>query len=128
MIVDTSVVVAIVHREPDFEELVERIGAAPAVGIGTPTLVEAGIVVEARLQIDSQSLLDRLLSDFEITRVPFGEQHWREAVRAFRRYGRGRHPAQLNFGDCMAYATAQLAGEPLLFVGDDFIKTDITPA
>jgi len=128
MILDTSAIVAIVYREPDFDDLVARIGAASAVGIGTPTLVEAGIVIEARLNIDSQSLLDRLLADFEITRVPFGEQHWREAVRAFRRYGRGRHSAQLNFGDCMAYATARLAGEPLLYVGDDFAKTDITPA
>ena len=60
--------------------------------------------------------------------VPFGELHWREAVDAYRRYGKGRHPAALNFGDCMTYAVASLAGEPLLFIGEDFSLTDLEPA
>jgi ribonuclease VapC len=128
VILDSSAIVAIVHREPGFETIAAKIGAASAVGIGTPTLLEAGIVIEARLGVDAQSLLDRFMADFEVTRVPFGEQHGREALRAFRRFGRGRHPAALNFGDCMAYATARLAGEPLLYVGEDFSRTDITPA
>lgn len=128
MILDSSAIVAIVHREPGFRDLIDKIGTAPAVGIGTPTLVETGIVIEARLGIDAQSLLDRFLADFEITRVPFGDQHWQEALRAFRRFGRGRHEAQLNFGDCLAYSTAKLTAEPLLCVGDDFGKTDIPAA
>ncbi|MEX2554466.1 MAG: type II toxin-antitoxin system VapC family toxin [Actinomycetota bacterium] len=57
--------------------------------------------------------------------VPFGENHWQEAVEAFERYGRGRHDASLNFGDCMSYAIARLAGEPLLCTGRDFVRTDL---
>ncbi len=128
MILDSSAIVAIVHREPGFETIVGKIAEASPVGIGTPTLLEAGIVIEARLGMDAQAILDRFLADFEVTRVPFGEQHWREALRAFRRFGRGRHAAQLNFGDCMAYATARLADEPLLYVGEDLSRTDLTPA
>jgi ribonuclease VapC len=69
-----------------------------------------------------------MLEEFNIDEVPFDEQHWRAAVTAFRRFGRGRHPAQLNFGDCLTYAVAKLAGEPLLFVGGGFAKTDLEPA
>ncbi len=61
----------------------------------------------------------------DIEEIPFGSVHWREAVDAFRRFGRGRHPAGLNFGDCLTYAVASLSGEPLLFVGDSFAKTDL---
>lgn len=64
----------------------------------------------------------------EAPAVAVGEEHWREAVTAFDRFGRGRHEAQLNFGDCMAYAVARLAGEPLLCAGTDFAKTDLTLA
>jgi ribonuclease VapC len=60
--------------------------------------------------------------------VAFGEREWKAAVRAFLKFGRGRHPASLNFGDCLAYASASIAGDTLLFVGDDFAKTDIAPA
>jgi ribonuclease VapC len=71
------------------------------------------------------AVLDRFLRDFQVTPIAFGELHWLEALEAFRRFGKGRHPAALNFGDCMSYATAKLAGRPLLFVGDDFTRTDI---
>ena len=66
--------------------------------------------------------------DFEVTRIPFGEHHWREALAAYRRYGRSRHSANLNLGCCIAYATARLAGEPLPFVGEDLSQTDIEAA
>lgn len=128
MIVDSSVIVAIVHREPGYSDLVEKLANAPFAAIATPTLLEAGIVIEARLGIDGEAVLDRFLTDFEVTRIPFGEHHWREALAAYRRYGRSRHPAALNYGDCIAYATARLAGEPLLFVGEDFAKTDLESA
>ncbi len=128
MIVDSSVIVAIVRREPGYADLVEKLGGATSIAIATPTLLEAGIVIEARLGIDGEAVLDRFVSDFEVARVPFGEHHWREALAAYRRYGRSRHPAGLNYGDCIAYATARLADEPLLFVGEDFAKTDIEPA
>lgn len=128
MILDTSAIVAIALREPGFERLVDRLRSANTIGIGTPTLVEAGMVLSARLGVEPQALLDRFLRDFGVTTVAFGEQHWREALEAFRRFGKGRHPAALNFGDCLSYAAARLADRPLLFVGDDFPRTDIPAA
>lgn len=128
MIVDASALLAIVFREPGYERLLERMDAADAVAAGTPTLTETGIVLHARLGDGSRGMLERLLDELSIAEVPFGEVHWREAVDAYRRFGRGRHPASLNFGDCLTYAVASLAGEPLLFVGDDFGRTDISAA
>lgn len=128
MIVDSSVVVAIALGEPGHEELVEQLQSAEVLGIGTPTLTEAGMVLSARLGVEPQGLLDRFLRDFGVVPVAFGEEHWREALDAFRRYGKGRHPAALNFGDCLSYAVARLAGLPLLFVGNDFAQTDIEAA
>ena len=128
MIVDSSVLVAIVLREPGWEELVVRLGADPAPAIGAPTLVETGLVLSATLGERSRSVLPRLLQEARLTVIPFAEEHWRIAVDAYRRFGRGRHAAGLNFGDCLTYAVAQLAGQPLLFVGDDFSKTDLLPA
>lgn len=128
MILDSSVIVAIVRREPGFGDLVDRLREASSLGIGTPTLAEAGVVLEARLEVDARSILERFLRDFEVSTIPFGDLHWQESLAAFRRYGKGRHPADLNFGDCLSYATAKLAAMPLLFVGDDFSKTDLEPA
>lgn len=128
MIVDTSAIVAIVFKEPGYQELINRLADAEYVGIGTPTLAETGIVLTARLGVGAKSLLARLLQELGIGEVPFGEEHWREAIDAYYRFGRGRHPARLNFGDCLSYATARLAGRPLLFLGEDFTKTDIERA
>ena len=124
MILDTSAVVAIVMKEPGCEELIMKIATGnPA--IGTATLAETAIVLSARLASDARSLLSRLLSEASIAVVPFGESHYSAAVDAWLRYGKGKHPAALNFGDCLSYAVARLADEPLLFVGDDFARTDI---
>ncbi|MDX6651543.1 MAG: ribonuclease VapC [Solirubrobacterales bacterium] len=71
------------------------------------------------------TILARFLQERELIVIPFDQLHWEEAVTAFIRFGKGRHPAGLNFGDCMTYATAQLAAEPLLCVGEDFAKTDL---
>lgn len=128
MIVDSSALVAIVLREPGWEEFVARLGADPAPAIGAPTLVETGLVLSAKLGERSRSVLPRLIQEARLTVIPFAEEHWRIAVDAYRRFGRGRHVAGLNFGDCLAYAVAQLAAQPLLFVGDDFSKTDLLPA
>jgi ribonuclease VapC len=125
MILDASAILAIVFREPGFEEVLRRMTEVPLVAAGAPTLAETGIVLHARLGDTSRGLLERILDELEIREIPFGEVHWREAVDAFRRYGKGRHPAALNFGDCMTYATTQLAGEPLLFTGEDFRETDV---
>ncbi len=125
MIVDSSALLAIIFREPGFEALLDRLLATDAAAAGAPTLTETGIVLEARLGKDSHGLLERILDEFGVQEIPFGEVHWRVAVEAFRRYGRGRHPASLNFGDCLTYATARLAGEALLCLGDDFSRTDL---
>lgn len=128
MIVDSSALLAIIFQEPGYEELLERMAAAPAVAAGTPTLAETGVILTARLGRASHGLLERVLDELDVQEIPFGEIHWREAVDAFRRFGRGRHAAGLNFGDCLTYATARLSGEPLLFTGEDFPATDLDPA
>ncbi|CAN5847558.1 type II toxin-antitoxin system VapC family toxin [soil metagenome] len=125
MIVDTSALLAIAFQEPGYDRLIGTLVAAAAVAAGTPTLAEAGIVLSARLGADAHGMVERLLDEFGIQEIPFGEVHWREAVDAFRRYGKGRHPARLNFGACMTYASAKLSGELLLFVGEDFALTDV---
>lgn len=124
MILDTSAVVAIVMKEPGHEQILRWLAhGSPA--IGAATLTEAAIVLSARLKRDARPLLARFLTEAAITVVPFGESHYGAAVDAWLRYGKGRHPAALNFGDCLAYAVARLAEEPLLFVGDDFAQTDV---
>ncbi|MGP7996640.1 MAG: type II toxin-antitoxin system VapC family toxin [Streptosporangiaceae bacterium] len=128
MIVDSSALVAVVFREPGHQELITKLSGAPSAGVGTPTLAETGLVLAARLRHDPRDLLVRLLAEFAIDEVPFGETHWREAVAAYLRFGRGRHKAQLNFGDCLTYAVARLAGESLLCIGDDFARTDLALA
>jgi ribonuclease VapC len=125
VILDSSVIIAVALREPGYEELVVKMRSANTLGIGAPTLTEAGMVLSTRLGVEPQVLLDRFLRDFGVVPVVFGEQHWREALEAFRRFGKGRHPAALNFGDCLSYAVARLADHPLLFVGNDFSRTDI---
>ena len=128
MILDSSAVIAIVLREPGYEALVAKIGAARVAGIGAPTLAETGLVLMAKLGKEARGVLSRFLQEAGLTVVPFGEQHWRVAVQAYARFGKGRHAAGLNFGDCLAYATARMAGQPLLCVGDDFARTDLALA
>jgi len=125
MIVDTSALIAVVFKEPGHEELIHKMSEADSLGIGTPTLAETGIVLSARLQGGGRTILARLCQELGLVQIPFGDAHWREAVDVYERFGRGRHAARLNFGDCLSYATAKLAGQPLLYVGDDFSKTDI---
>lgn len=125
MIVDSSALVAIVFREPDFEQILVALMAAPSAGIGAPTAVEAGIAIGRRLGFAHPSVIHRVLQEARIAVIGFSQRHWVEAVLAYERFGRGRHPAALNFGDCLSYAVAKLAAEPLLCVGDDFAKTDV---
>jgi ribonuclease VapC len=129
MIVATSALVAVVVQEPGHEAVLTKLTAPNAVaGIGTPTVAELGIVLSARLRIDARVHVAELLDQLDIAEVPFGNAHWREAIDAYWRFGRGRHAAGLNFGDCLTYAVARLANEPLLFVGEDFAATDLEAA
>ena len=125
MIVDSSAVIAVVFREPGFELLVEKLAVGDPPGMGAPTLAETAIVLSARLRRDARGLLARFVQEAGISIVPFGEAHCSTAVDAWLRFGRGRHPAALNLGDCLAYATAKLSARPLLCVGEDFARTDL---
>jgi len=128
VILDASAVIAILLREPGSDQLIDLIGRAPAVGIGAPTLVECGIVVSARLGPKARDLAAAMIREAGVDVIPFADDHGVVAVDAFLRYGKGRHRANLNFGDCLSYAVATLAARPLLFVGEDFRHTDIEAA
>ena len=93
--------------------------------IGAPTAAETGLVLTARLGKNATGSLLRFFEETEIEIVPFTHLHWQRAIDAYSRFGTGRHPAALNFGDCMTYATTALARQPLLCRGDDFRKTDL---
>jgi ribonuclease VapC len=125
MILDTSAIVAIALKEPGYEELLRKVVDAPGLAVGVPTLTETAIVLSARLRQDARALLARFLLEGSVATVPFGDAHFSMAVDSWLRYGKGRHPAALNFGDCLSYSTAKLAGEPLLCTGEDFSMTDV---
>jgi ribonuclease VapC len=127
VVLDASAVVAVLFEEPGFRRLVERAGKAKIVLVGAPTVFEASIVVTRRFRSDVRPLKG-LLDSMQAEIIPFGPRHFEIAIDAFLRYGKGRHPANLNFGDCMAYAVASLANLPLLYTGTDFTKTDIQTA
>lgn len=128
MTIDSSALVAIVFAEPGYLDLVDAMLEADHVRIGAPTLVEAGMVAARRKGTSAERELDELLRELDISVVPFGEAEWRAARLAYGRFGRGRHKAALNFGDCLAYASAAVAGDSLLFVGNDLRRTDIPSA
>ena len=128
MTLDSSALIAILFGEYGHLDLVDRILAADQVRVGTPTLVETGMVFAGRRRVKAAGEVDELLQEMGVTVVPFGEREWHAAVDASLRFGRGRHAAALNLGDCFAYATAAVAHDSLLFVGNDFSKTDIAPA
>ncbi len=92
------------------------------------TYFELGIVIDSARDAGASAALDEWMRDFDIGVVPVTEDTARLARNAYRRFGKGHHPARLNFGDCFAYALAQSAGEPLLFKGNDFAQTDVEPA
>jgi len=128
VILDASALIAIALDEPEREMLVAKINAAETIGVGAPTLAEAGIVLSARAGHDASGVLVELLAVADAVTIEFGQGHWRVAVSAWARFGKGRHPAGLNFGDCLAYATAHVARQPLLAKGNDFTRTDIALA
>lgn len=128
MVVDTSAILAIYLNEPDANRLELAILNAPAPVMSAGTLLEAAIVVEARHGQAGALALDRLLRKLGVTTVPVDAEQVDAARVGFRRYGKGRHPANLNYGDCFAYALAVTSGDPLLFKGDDFARTDVVDA
>ncbi len=125
LVVDTSAAVAIVLGEPGSEELAAHLENALARLMPAAIRVELGIVLEARLWPAGQDVVDRLLRDAKIDIVPVDADLAARAMSGWRRYGKGRHPAGLNFGDCFTYALAERTGHPVLCTGDDFAATDV---
>ena len=128
MTLDSSALIAILFAEPGYLDLVDRILLADSVRIAAPTLVEASMVLAGRRRKPEVGDVEALVHELGVTVVPFGEREWHVAVSAFLRFGRGRHKASLNFGDCLAYAAAVVTKDSLLFVGGDFALTDVIPA
>jgi ribonuclease VapC len=127
MVVDTSAIVAIVFREPDRTFLYDKILDSASAQISAVSYMEAGMVLTSRLG-NAEKALDEILDELSIGVVPVTPIQAKLALEAFRRYGKGRHPAALNFGDCFSYALAKSAAEPLLFKGADFTRTDVQVA
>ena len=125
MIIDTSALLAILFDEPDGPKLLRRIAEAPIRLMSSANAVEAWIVADRHANPAKGPALDALLETLGIDIVPVTVQHARLARTAYHTYGKGRHPAGLNFGDCFAYALAKATDLPLLFKGDDFGQTDV---
>ena len=128
MIVDTSAVLAILFHEQDAERFARAITSAPTRRMSTATLLETSIVLESRSGSLAGYELDAFLEQAGIELEPVTPEQAQAARRAWRRFGKGNHPAGLNFGDCFAYALAEATREPLLFKGGDFELTDIEVA
>ena len=128
MIVDTSALLAVLFGEPDAQRFDEAMARAPRCRMSAASFLEAAIVLESRSGPAAGHALDRFLQAAELELVPVTSEHARAARLAWRRFGRGNHPAGLNFGDCFSYALAETAREPLLFKGGDFALTDVEAA
>lgn len=125
MVIDTSALVAMLCDEPDAQRLEAAVEADPIRLMSTASYLEAAIVIETRFGEPGGRELDLWLHRAGVDVVAVDSDQAEAARVAHRRFGRGRHPAGLNYGDCFAYALAKISGEPLLFIGDDFANTDI---
>jgi ribonuclease VapC len=125
MVIDTSAVAAILFDEPDAAALEGKVADDPVRLMSAATLLEAAIVIEARLGDAGGREFDLWLHRSEVEILAVDAEQADLARRAWRRFGRGRHPAGLNYGDCFSYALAAARDEPLLFKGEDFTKTDV---
>ncbi|MDP6580654.1 MAG: type II toxin-antitoxin system VapC family toxin [Vicinamibacterales bacterium] len=128
MVIDASALLAILFGEPERDEFARAVAAAGVRLVGAVNAFEAAVVVAARKGPEGSRELDLLFYGTGIEVVSFTETQLRLAREAYSHFGKGRHPAGLNLGDCRAYALARHAGEPLLFKGDDFPQTDVSAA
>lgn len=128
MVIDTSALMAILRREPEEQEFRNAIKLASSRLLSASTRVEIGIVALGRAGDAGLEQLQALLETLRLETVPLSADHAGLAIDAFRRFGKGRHPAGLNFGNCFSYSLAKATGEPLLFKGQDFSQTDIKRA
>lgn len=125
MVIDSSAIVAIFLEESDWPFLHNQILDASVRFISAVSVVETGMVLESRLGAVAMRAFERYLEELRIEVVVVDRDLARDALAAWRKYGKGRHPAGLNLGDCFSYAVAKSTGEPLLAKGDDFARTDL---
>ena len=128
MIVDTSALIAILAEEPDSEVYIQAISRAPGCRISAGNFLELSIVIDGQFGAEVLRQCDALFRRVAMVIEPFTVEQAHVARQAFHDFGKGRHAAGLNFGDCFAYALAKATGEPLLFKGDDFRRTDVISA
>jgi ribonuclease VapC len=129
MVLDTSALIAIIFSENEREDFLQLAATTVQVSMSAASVYEASVVtVTKKRNPQAVLLVDRFLNELEVEVIPFDSEGVREARTAYLRYGKDHHPARLNLADCFSYALAKLRDVPLLFKGDDFTKTDITPA
>ena len=128
MVIDTSALMTVLLKEPERDTFADAIGEAGVRLVSSVNALEAAIVLLARKGEAGVRELDLLFHVADLDVVPFTSEHLMLAREGYQRYGKGRHPAALNFGDCCAYALSRHSGEPLLFKGADFSRTDVQPA
>jgi len=128
MVIDASAILAILLKETGRDAIVDALQASPVRLMSAVNALEAALVIEARKGPAGAREFDLLLHRAGIDVVPFTPEQFEGARSAWRKYGKGNHPARLNIGDCCAYALSKLTGEPLLFKGEDFARTDLVPA
>jgi ribonuclease VapC len=128
IVVDTSAIIAVLYREPEFDQFSRLLTEAASCSLSAVSYFEAAMVLIGRSTPEASKELDSLLAQMEMEVVPFDHQLAIRARDAFVRFGKGRHPARLNFGDCVSYALAQARSLPLLYKGEDFAKTDVVSA
>jgi ribonuclease VapC len=128
MIIDTSAIIAVLFNEDDAELYANLISQSDRRRMSAATFVETAIVVETQTKTNGGRQFDAFLRQAHIAIEPVTEEHAHIARQAFIDFGKGRHPAGLNYGDCFSYALAKATGEPLLFKGKDFSKTDLVAA
>ena len=127
MVADTSGLLAILFEEPDAQTIVDRILPHTKRQVSAANLLEAGIKADNHVNPTMGSALDALVASMGFDIEPVTADQVKLAREAYRRFGKGNHPAALNYGDCFAYALAKATGEPLLFKGNDFVRTDVIP-
>ena len=128
MILDASAILAVLFDEPDADRFIRAIAEAPVCRMSAANFLEAAFVIEARTGTAGGHELDLFIEKAAIELVPVSVEQAQAARQAWRRFGKGNHPAGLNFGDCFAYALAEVTGESLLYKGEDFALTDVETA
>jgi len=128
LVVDTSALMAMLLEEPDAEALLDLAVQAPSLYLSTATRLELSLVAESVRHAVEPSELEQLLLGLRVEVLPFDQEQMHWALQGWRHYGKGRHPAALNLGDCFSYGLAKALQAPLLFKGDDFAATDLMPA